>query len=199
MSEENTESEVITGIEAPIYLKYNFTAGAAPTRFLTQLKKGKLTEWEFAVMQRHTELGAVVLPILWEEAAAGDALDVTLVGEFAQGPVRRHARYLHTLDEFVLGRHAVVRAQFARGYLRDDQVLELLVARFPAVAHRFAPTAAAAARNASRVAAPDLCSPSATSHSPCTITPSIGRRYPENTSASRRDSSPWPVSIGSSS
>ena len=43
MSDENTESEMITGIEAPIYLKYNFTAGAAPTRFLTQLKKGKLT------------------------------------------------------------------------------------------------------------------------------------------------------------
>ncbi|MDC0361514.1 Zn-ribbon domain-containing OB-fold protein [Halioglobus sp.] len=40
MSEEN---EVITGIEVPIYLKYNFTAGAAPTRFLSQLKEGKLT------------------------------------------------------------------------------------------------------------------------------------------------------------
>ena len=40
MSEEN---DVITGIETPVYLKYNFTAGAAPTRFLTQLKKGKLT------------------------------------------------------------------------------------------------------------------------------------------------------------
>ena len=40
MSEEN---EVITGIEAPIYLKYNFTAGAAAARFLTQVKKGVLT------------------------------------------------------------------------------------------------------------------------------------------------------------
>ena len=40
MSEEN---EMITVVETPIYLKYNFTAGAAPTRFLTQLKKGKLT------------------------------------------------------------------------------------------------------------------------------------------------------------
>lgn len=37
------ESEVITGIEAPIYLKYNFTAGAAAARFLTQVKKGILT------------------------------------------------------------------------------------------------------------------------------------------------------------
>ena len=35
MSEEN---EVITGIEAPVYLKYNFTAGAAAARFLTQIK-----------------------------------------------------------------------------------------------------------------------------------------------------------------
>jgi uncharacterized OB-fold protein len=46
MSEENTvseESETITGMEAPIYLKYNFTAGAASTRFLHEVKKGKLT------------------------------------------------------------------------------------------------------------------------------------------------------------
>ncbi|MEM9254667.1 MAG: Zn-ribbon domain-containing OB-fold protein [Pseudomonadota bacterium] len=51
MSEEN---DVITGIEAPIYLKYNFTAGAAPTRFLAQLKHGKLTG------QRLPEAGAPV-------------------------------------------------------------------------------------------------------------------------------------------
>ena len=51
MSEEN---DVITGIEAPVYLKYNFTAGAAPTRFLTQLKKGILTG------QRRSEPGAPV-------------------------------------------------------------------------------------------------------------------------------------------
>lgn len=43
MSQENTENDVITGIEAPIYLKYNFTAGAAPTRFLTRVKEGVLT------------------------------------------------------------------------------------------------------------------------------------------------------------
>ena len=36
------EQEIITGIEAPVYLKYNFTAGAAPTRFLAQVKEGKL-------------------------------------------------------------------------------------------------------------------------------------------------------------
>ncbi|MCR9106885.1 MAG: Zn-ribbon domain-containing OB-fold protein [Gammaproteobacteria bacterium] len=40
MSEEN---EVITGIDAPVALKYNFTAGAAAARFLTQVKKGVLT------------------------------------------------------------------------------------------------------------------------------------------------------------
>ncbi len=37
------EQDMITGIEAPIYLKYNFTAGAAAARFLTQVKKGVLT------------------------------------------------------------------------------------------------------------------------------------------------------------
>lgn len=37
------EQEVITGIKTPIYLKYNFTAGAAAARFLTQIRKGVLT------------------------------------------------------------------------------------------------------------------------------------------------------------
>lgn len=37
------ESEMVTGIEAPIYLKYNFTAGAASARFLVQVKNGVLT------------------------------------------------------------------------------------------------------------------------------------------------------------
>ena len=35
--------DIIKGIEVPIVHKYNFTAGAAPTRFLSQVKKGKLT------------------------------------------------------------------------------------------------------------------------------------------------------------
>ena len=35
--------DMITDIKVPIYLKYNFTAGTAPARFLTQLKKGVLT------------------------------------------------------------------------------------------------------------------------------------------------------------
>ena len=37
------EQDMITGIEAPIYLKYNFTAGEAAARFLHQVKRGKLT------------------------------------------------------------------------------------------------------------------------------------------------------------
>ncbi len=39
----NQETDLITDIEVPIYLSYNFTAGRAPTRFLTQVKKGVLT------------------------------------------------------------------------------------------------------------------------------------------------------------
>ena len=37
------EREMITGIDVPIYLQYKFTAGAAPARFLSQVKKGVLT------------------------------------------------------------------------------------------------------------------------------------------------------------
>jgi uncharacterized OB-fold protein len=36
------EREMITGMEAPIYLKYQFTAGEATARFLDQVKKGRL-------------------------------------------------------------------------------------------------------------------------------------------------------------
>jgi uncharacterized OB-fold protein len=39
MSEER---EMITSMEAPIYLKYNFTAGDAASRFLSQVREGKL-------------------------------------------------------------------------------------------------------------------------------------------------------------
>lgn len=43
MSEENKEAlEPITGIEVPIYLDYNFTAGRATSRFLSKLKEGRL-------------------------------------------------------------------------------------------------------------------------------------------------------------
>ena len=40
MSEQR---EMITDIKAPVYLQYNFTAGNAPARFLSQIKKGVLT------------------------------------------------------------------------------------------------------------------------------------------------------------
>lgn len=38
----NEQGEVV-GIKAPVYLNYNFTAGAASARFLVQVKKGVLT------------------------------------------------------------------------------------------------------------------------------------------------------------
>jgi uncharacterized OB-fold protein len=53
MSEENTE---ITMMDAPVYLDYNFTAGAATSRFLTQLKQGRLTG------QRCPSCGNVLIP-----------------------------------------------------------------------------------------------------------------------------------------
>lgn len=44
MSTEGTDKrEPITGMEAPLYLKYKFTAGESTARFLSQLKKGQMT------------------------------------------------------------------------------------------------------------------------------------------------------------
>ena len=37
------EKEAVTGMEAPIYLQYNFTAGSAPARFLKRIREGVLT------------------------------------------------------------------------------------------------------------------------------------------------------------
>ena len=39
----SAEEEAVTGIEAPIYLKYRFTAGKAPARFLSRVREGVLT------------------------------------------------------------------------------------------------------------------------------------------------------------
>ena len=39
-SEMSEEREMITGMEAPIYLKYHFTAGEATSRFLAKVKQG---------------------------------------------------------------------------------------------------------------------------------------------------------------
>lgn len=53
MSEQNDQ---VTGMEAPIYLQYNFTAGHATARFLGQLKQGRL------VGQRCPECSNVYIP-----------------------------------------------------------------------------------------------------------------------------------------
>ena len=53
MSEENTE---ITMMDAPVYLDYNFTAGAATSRFLSAIKQGRL------VGQRCPSCGKVYVP-----------------------------------------------------------------------------------------------------------------------------------------
>ena len=51
-----TDENVITDMEAPIYLNYNFTAGGAATRFLTEIKEGRL------VAQRCPSNGLVYMP-----------------------------------------------------------------------------------------------------------------------------------------
>jgi uncharacterized OB-fold protein len=38
-----TEDDVITGIDCPVYLHYQFTAGRAPARFLSRIREGVLT------------------------------------------------------------------------------------------------------------------------------------------------------------
>lgn len=57
--------EMITDIEAPVYLKYNFTAGEAATRFLTQVKQGRL------IGQRCPSCKAVYIPPRGSCAACG--------------------------------------------------------------------------------------------------------------------------------
>ncbi len=42
-TEKTEEREPITGMEAPLYLKYKFTAGESTAKFLSQLKLGRLT------------------------------------------------------------------------------------------------------------------------------------------------------------
>ncbi len=63
------EQEQITGIEAPIYLQYNFTAGAAAARFLTQIKNGVLTG------QRCPRCAQVYVPPRGSCAACGVATE----------------------------------------------------------------------------------------------------------------------------
>lgn len=76
MSQEKNMSddqEVITGIKSPVYLKYNFTAGAAPARFLAQIKKGVLTG------QRCPKCSAVYVPPRGSCASCGVATEEEVV------------------------------------------------------------------------------------------------------------------------
>lgn len=59
--------EPIASIEVPIYLKYNFTAGEATSRFLSQIRKGRL------VGQRCPRCDNVYLPPRGSCAACGVA------------------------------------------------------------------------------------------------------------------------------
>ena len=59
--------EQITSIEVPIYLKYNFTAGEATSRFLSQIRRGRL------VGQRCPRCENVYLPPRGSCAACGVA------------------------------------------------------------------------------------------------------------------------------
>ena len=67
------QAEPVTVVEAPIYLKYNFTAGAAPARFLSQIKKGVLTG------QRCPRCEQVYIPPRGSCAACGVATEEEVV------------------------------------------------------------------------------------------------------------------------
>ena len=67
------EQEAVTVVEVPIYLKYNFTAGAAPARFLAQIKKGVLTG------QRCPKCSAVYVPPRGSCAGCGVATEEEVV------------------------------------------------------------------------------------------------------------------------
>ena len=61
------EQDPVTGMEAPIYLKYNFTAGEATSRFLSAIKEGRL------VGQRCPQCSNVYVPPRGSCAACGVA------------------------------------------------------------------------------------------------------------------------------
>ena len=63
------QPDMITDMAAPIYLKYSFTAGAATTRFLGQIKRGRL------VGQRCPRCRNVYIPPRGSCAACGIATD----------------------------------------------------------------------------------------------------------------------------
>lgn len=67
------QTEIITGINVPIVHKYNFTAGAATTRFLSKLKKGLLSG------QRCPGCGNVYCPPRGSCASCGVATEEELI------------------------------------------------------------------------------------------------------------------------
>lgn len=67
------EQDMITGIETPSYLQYTFTAGRAPARFLSQVKKGVLTG------QRCPRCANVYIPPRGSCAACGVATEEEVV------------------------------------------------------------------------------------------------------------------------
>lgn len=62
---DSEEEEPVTGIDAPSYMTYNFTAGHATARYLTELKKGRL------VGQRCPSCSQVYIPPRGSCAACG--------------------------------------------------------------------------------------------------------------------------------
>lgn len=66
-------AEPVTGIEAPIFLKYNFTAGRAPARFLQRMREGVLTG------QRCPRCAQVYVPPRGACPACGIATDEEVV------------------------------------------------------------------------------------------------------------------------
>ena len=63
------EQEMITGMEAPIYLKYRFTAGEATARYMSAVKQGRL------VGQRCPSCKNVYIPPRGSCAACGVATE----------------------------------------------------------------------------------------------------------------------------
>ena len=75
------------------------------------------------------------LQIRYKRADTGHALHVTLVGQFSQCPVCRHARHPGGPDEFVFGWNAIQRPKVSTRDSGDYLLLQLLVAWLGARSH----------------------------------------------------------------
>ena len=58
------QTEMITGIEVPIYLQYNFTAGRAPSKFLAQPQEGRVNRAALSQLCQCLHSTAGILPRL---------------------------------------------------------------------------------------------------------------------------------------